>query len=185
MLTLRIRVPSYAHSFRLSAKFFSADFPEFVGNPYNDMFVALLDSTYSGTPANPADKNLAVYIAPNSDRYPVGVNLALGNTGLFTDCMNGALGCSGGTSGNINTCTGTSSLAGTGFDVADPGNCNPNSLVGGCTGWLTIRGNVVPGEIIRLRLAIWDTGDGLSDSLVLLDNFAWSAEIATPGTTLE
>ena len=185
MLTLRIRVPSYAHSFRLSAKFFSADFPEYVGSTYNDMFVALLDSTYSGNPANPADKNLAVYIATNSDRYPIGVNLALGNTGLFTDCMNGALGCAGGTSGNINTCTGTSSLAGTGFDSADPGNCNPNSLVGGCTGWLTIRGNVVPGEIIRLRLAIWDTGDGLSDSLVLLDNFAWSAEIATPGTTLE
>jgi hypothetical protein len=185
MLTLRIRVPSYAHSFKVSAKFFTADFPEYVDSPYNDMFVALLDSIYSGTNANPTDKNLAVYVAPNSSRYPVGVNLASGNTGMFNDCVNGATGCAGTVTGTITTCAGTAELAGTGFDLPDHGNCNSDSLVGGSTGWLAIRGNVVPGEVITLRFAIWDTGDGYYDSLVLLDNFSWSAETTTPGTTLE
>lgn len=185
MLTLRMRVPGYAHSFKVSAKFFTADFPEYVDSPYNDMFVVLLDSTYNGANPNPTDKNLAVYIAPNSSRYPVGVNLASGNTGLFNDCVNGTTGCMGTVAGTINTCIGTTELAGTGFDQLDSGSCNPNSLVGGSTSWLAVRGNVVPGEVITLRFAIWDTDDGYSDSLVLLDNFLWSAETATPGTTLE
>lgn len=185
MLTLRLRVPGYAHSFKIYAKFFTADFPESVDTAYDDMFVALLDSTYAGTNANPADKNLAVYITPASQRYPVGVNLASGNTGLFNDCVNGTTGCAGDVAGATSVCTGTSGLIGTGFDLPDSGNCNPDSLVGGSTGWLAIRGNVVPGETITLRLAIWDTGDGLSDSLVLLDDFSWSAETVIPGTTLE
>jgi hypothetical protein len=185
MLTLRIRVPNEAHSFKVSAKFFSSEFPEWVCSSYNDFFVVLLDSTYSGTPANPTDKNLAVYITPDSRHYPVGVNLVSGNTGLFTDCVNGTTGCAGGTLGSTATCTGTSGLTGTGFDVADPGQCNANSLVGGATSWMNIRGNVVPGEVITLRFAIWDTGDGTYDSLVLLDNFEWSSQTVTPGATLE
>ena len=73
MLTLRIRVPSNAHSFRLSARFFAADYPEYVCSPYNDVFVALLDSTYVGTPSNPADKNLATYTTASAIKYPLGV----------------------------------------------------------------------------------------------------------------
>ena len=73
----------------------------------NDFFVVLLDSTYAGTPANPMDKNLAFYQAPGSmNKVPVGVNLAYGNTGLFTQCVNGETGCSGET-GSISTCMGT------------------------------------------------------------------------------
>ena len=185
MLTLRVRVPSYAHSFKVSAKFFAADFPEFVCSSYNDVFVVLLDSTYNGSPVNPADKNVATYMAPTSDRYPVGVNLASGNTGLFTDCVNGATGCFSGVPGAITTCTGTSGLTGTGFDVLVSGQCTPNTPVGGGSNWLTIRGNVLPGEIITLRFAIWDTGDGASDSLVLLDDFAWVTDTVVPGATPE
>lgn len=115
MLTLRMRVPSYAHSFRVSAKLFAADFPEYVCSSCNDVFVVLLDSTHDGTPANPTDKNLTVY-----SRYPVGVNLASGNTGLFNDCVNRNTGCSRGVPGTISVCTGTTGLFGTGFDLADP-----------------------------------------------------------------
>ena len=43
-------------------------------------------------------------------------------------------------------------------------------------------GNVVPGEIIELRFAIWDSYDGFGDSLVLLDNLTWSPATVTPGT---
>jgi len=37
---------------------------------------------------------------------------------------------------------------------------------------------VKPGEVIELRLAIWDTGDHGYDSLVLLDDFEWKTTAA-------
>ncbi len=184
MLTLRIRVPNNARSFSLNANFLSSEFPEWVCSAYNDVFVALLDSAFAGYPANPPDKNLARYTS-SAKTYPLGVNLAIDNTGLFTQCVNGTIACAGLSSSTITTCTGTSQLAGTGMDTADPSVCgDPGSQVGGATGWLALRGNVLPGEIIQLRLAIWDTGDALLDSEVVLDNFRWSYDTVTPGTTL-
>jgi hypothetical protein len=183
MLKLRIRVPNNARSFTLDANFYSSDFPEYVCSATNDMFVALLDSAYTGVPANPADKNLAVYVAPSLAKYPLGVNLAQDNTGLFTQCVNGVIGCNNFTSSSISTCTSTSDLTGTGMDVAD-GVCYAGSMVGGATGWLSISGNVLPGETIELRLGIWDSVDHSYDSLILLDHLRWSHATVTPGVAL-
>jgi hypothetical protein len=184
MLTFRVRVPSNARSFKLFTNFYSAEFPEYTCSPYNDFFVVLLDSTYAGDPANPMDKNLAFYTPPGSmTKVPVGVNLGHGNTGLFTQCVNGVTGCSG-TTGSISTCTGTNMLAGTGFDDPQSGSCGADSLKGGGTGWLETRGNVTPGEIITLRIAIWDTSDQILDSLAVVDGFQWSTEVAQPGTDI-
>ncbi len=192
MLTLTIRVPTNASSFTLQTNFFSSEFPEWTCSPYNDFFVVLLDSTWNGMPANPHDKNLATYTSPNMMVYPVGVNLAYGNTGLFTECVNGPTGCeaalSGGTTGSISTCTGTGDLAGTGMEVADPAAASAGctgAQTGGATGWLTTSGNVVGGEIIKLRIAIWDTSDHDLDSLAVIDNFKWSVEASDPGTVIE
>lgn len=194
MLKLRVRVPTNAQSFSFSSRFYSSEYPEWVCSPYNDFFVALLDSTFAGMPANPVDKNLARYTAPSMAEYPVGVNLAFGNTGLFTECLNGQTGCGGGSvAGNSSTCTGVAGLQGTGFDIAnppaqfgnDPGYCGASNLAGGATAWLSTSGNVVPGEIIELRIAVWDTGDPWYDSLVLLDNFQWSIEASDPGTVID
>ncbi|HEY5923719.1 MAG TPA: choice-of-anchor L domain-containing protein [Kofleriaceae bacterium] len=189
MLELQIRTPTNAKSFKLSTNFLSSEYPEWTCSAFNDFFVVLLDSTYSGQPANPADKNLAVYRAPTMQTYPVGVNLAHGNTGLFQQCKNGGTGCAlGATAGTISTCTGTGELTGTGMDVANPGGlfgyCGTNNLMGGGTGWLVTAGNVVGGEIITLRIAIWDTSDGALDSLSILDNFEWSVDASTPGTVI-
>jgi hypothetical protein len=70
------------------------------------------------------------------------------------------------------------------MDTAAAG-CGASNLAGGGTDWLVIRGNVVPGEIIELRFALWDTADGIYDSVVLLDNFAWSPNTVTPGTSVQ
>jgi hypothetical protein len=184
MLTLKVRVPSNAHSFSIKSNFYSAEFPEWTCSPYNDFFVILLDSTFTGDPGNPMDKNLAFYTDPNTMmNYPVGVNLAHG-TGLFTQCVNGSTGCDG-TAGSISSCVSTADLTGTGFDDPAPGSCDSNSLNGGGTGWLTTTGNVVPGETITLRIAIWDTSDHAYDSLALIDAFAWSVDGAQPGTVIE
>jgi hypothetical protein len=183
MLTLTIRVPSNAHSFSIKSNFFSSEFPEYTCTQYNDFFVMLLDSTYSGDPANPADKNLAFYQS-GSMKYPVGVNLASGNTGLFTQCINGTLGCAGGAGGSITTCTGSDQLIGTGLDTPSPFDCDTNSLEGGGTGWLSTTGNVVPGETIKLRIAIWDTSDHAWDSIAAIDGFTWSVDTSDPGTVV-
>jgi hypothetical protein len=183
MLTLEIRVPSNAHSFSLKSNFYSAEFPEWTCSAYNDFFVVLLDSSYTGNPTNPMDKNLAFYTAPDMKNYPVGVNLAHGNTGLFTQCVNGATGCSG-MAGTISTCMSTDDLANTGFDDPSPLSCDSNSLKGGATGWLTTSGNVTPGETIKLRIAIWDTSDNAFDSLAIVDGFQWSVDSTQPGTVI-
>jgi hypothetical protein len=183
MLNLEIRVPSNAHSFSLKSNFYSAEFPEWTCSPYNDFFVVLLDSNYSGNPANPMDKNLAFYTAPDMKNYPVGVNLAHGNTGLFTQCVNGSTGCSG-EPGTISTCISTDDLLMTGFDEPASLSCDANSLMGGATGWLTTSGNVTPGEIIKLRIAIWDTSDHAFDSLAIVDGFQWSVDSTQPGTVI-
>jgi len=186
MLTLKIRVPTNAHSFTIKSNFYSAEFPEWVCSAYNDFFVILLDSAYNGNPANPADKNLAFYTPPNSTmNYPVGVNLAHGDTGLFTMCKSGGTGCAPGAKTGTITCPNTIDLAGTGFDQVGGQACGTSNLEGGATGWLTTTGNVVPGEIITLRIAIWDTSDENLDSLALIDAFTWSAQGSDPGTVIE
>ncbi|HEU0036744.1 MAG TPA: choice-of-anchor L domain-containing protein [Kofleriaceae bacterium] len=184
MLTLEVRVPTNAKSFKLSTNFFSSEFPEYTCSPFNDFFVVLLDSAFAGSPANPTDKNLAFYTPMGgTQKYPVGVNLASGNTGLFTQCVNGATGCSG-NAGSINTCIATDQLAGTGLDAADPGSCDANAKQGGGTGWLVTSGNVNGGEIIKLRIAIWDTSDHALDSIAAIDGFQWSVDVAQPGTVI-
>ena len=183
MLTLTVRVPTNAKSFKLATNFFSSEFPEYTCSAYNDFFVVLLDSAYNGPAANPTDKNLAFYAGNAAAKYPVGVNLAHGNTGLFTQCMNGATGCAG-TSGSIMTCTGTTQLMGTGLDTPTPGSCDAGALQGGGTGWLETSGNVNPGEIMKLRIAIWDTSDAVLDSIAMVDGFQWAVDASQPGTVI-
>ncbi|MDQ3264450.1 MAG: choice-of-anchor L domain-containing protein [Myxococcota bacterium] len=183
MLRLSVKVPQNARSFQLSSYFLSAEFPEWTCSAYSDQFLVLLTSIFNGTPANPSDKNLATYTTPGNQRFPVGTNLATLDTGLFTACKNGPIGCSSSNPDSITTCTGSEDLVGTGLEGVT-NVCETGDQVGGGTGWLTVRGNVVPGETITLRFALWDTGDANFDSMVLLDQFQWSTEPTTPGTSL-
>jgi len=176
-LKLRVRVPTNALSFNVQMYFFSSEWPEWTCTEYNDLFVTLVDSTGMG---NPADKNIAIYTTPQNQKYPVGVNLVKAANGLFTQCKNGQFGCQGFDGGNYNGCTGTGQLAGTGFDIVE-GGCGNNNTTGGGTGWLKMAGNVKPGEVMEIRFVIWDTADGIYDSLVLLDDWQWSLQASEPG----
>lgn len=177
MLQIALRVPENARSFSVQASFYSYDFPEYVCSQYIDLWVMLLGS--AATPAR-TDKNLAVV---SSNGRPLGVNLATGDTGLFQQCVNGTTGCQNntGTTGTSMGCTSTTGLTGTGFGDAAAGLCNAGSLAGGATGWLTISGNVQPGELASLRVGLWDVGDHASDSTLVLDGFEWSTESVEPG----
>ena len=181
MLTLRVRAPTNANSFSVQMYFLSAEYPEWVCTDFNDFFVTLVNSADN---ANPADGNIAIY-DDGATTWPVGINLVDAGAGLFTQCTNGDTGqcIVGPGGGTYNGCTGTADLDGTGFDIVEtvPAQaCNYNGLTGGGTGWLTMSGNVVPGETFEIRFAIWDTGDGFYDSLVLLDDWQWELDASEP-----
>jgi hypothetical protein len=72
-------------------------------------------------------------------------------------------------------CTGDEELAGTGFQ----------NQVGGGTGWLTTTAPVKPGEKIFLTFSIFDEGDHILDSAVIIDNFRWHIEQVDGPITVE
>ena len=109
-----------------------------------------------GETAIPADKNICF---DDNNNY-----ISVNSEKFFTVC-NPKTGY---------TCLdGISALSGTGYNA-------PNA---GATKWLTTTAPVVPGEIITLKFAIWDTSDNSYDSLILLDNFKWLAEPSSGPST--
>ncbi len=178
MLVLRLRAPTNAKAFSFSSYFLSAEYPEFVCSSFNDQFVTLV-STPDGEPAvpNPTDKNLMVY-TDGTQQFPIGINVAAG-TDLFSVCdsQEDNAGCWDSDISPSSCALGNEQLAGTGFEGAD-GQCT----IGGGTFWLTTSGNVVPGGIVELRIALWDVGDTLYDSTALIDGFEWLPDATVPGT---
>lgn len=172
MLELMIRAPKNAAAFGVGVYFISSEFPQYVCQ-YNDFFVMLLDTAFVSTDQNmqnPSDKN----IARDSLNNPLGINLA--KSGLFNVCC---------PRNAYPSCVDDNELKGTAFT---PNQC-PSGIMGtvtmesahGATGWLEVRGNIVPGEDFKLRMAIWDTKDHALDSMVILDNFTWYETAQKPG----
>ncbi len=171
MLTLTLRVPTNAHGFSFKANYLTGDYVDSVCSNYADQFVALVQPTGL---VNPLGGNVAV-VQAGRNLQNISVDLAAGNTGFLTQCVAPLSGCATSYVG----CTGTSGLVGTGFDLPGTGSCNV--LRGAGTGWLTVSAAATPGSQLTLRLAIWDSGDGIIDSTVLLDAFQWLATTPTPG----
>lgn len=163
MLSFKVKAPVNAESFSFDIYFFSIEFHDYVCSQYNDFFVALLDSDFeTDNPEhkNPEDKNLAM----DENGNPVGINLAM--NGLFTVCDQKPMVAPQKTK----YCEGSEPLNGTGFEGH------------GATGWLTTRGNIIPGEEFEVRLAIWDAGDHVLDSMIVIDNWQWQETAEKPGT---
>ncbi len=152
-LQLSIRVPTNAKSFTFQFDFYTFEFPTWVCTQYNDFFVALQNPA----PPNSQQSNISF----DSKGDPVSVN-----NGFLEVCKAQNAG------GKTFACSkGTSELSGTGFENH------------AATGWLETQSPVKPGSVIQLRFAIWDMGDHVLDSSVLIDNFKWSADAAKePGT---
>ncbi len=179
MLKLRIRAPTNAKSFRLRSRFFSLEYPEFVCSQFNDQMVLLID-TPGATVGNPVDKNLMTYSAgADAGVWPVGINLAAG-TPLFQVCQSRleAPTCWDESVSSLSCAQGPGELAQTQFAASMSGGC----VEGGGTVWMGTRGNVKPGQVFELRAAVWDVGDHILDSLILLDDFEWFVEEVEPGT---
>lgn len=141
-LELEIRAPTNAKSIAFDFDFYTYEFPVYVCTQYNDFFVALLES---GHPSVPGNKNVAF----DAQKNPVSVN-----NGFLEVCKPQNAG------GKQFACTqGLDELNGTGFEEH------------AATGWLQTTVSINPGETFKIRFAVWDMGDEVLDSTVLIDNF--------------
>ena len=170
-ITLKIKVPNNAKGLSFDFDFWSGEWPEWVCTTFNDSFVAWLQS--SAWTGQAGDLNVSF----DGNKNPINVNNA-----FFQACSpaNATVGCNGNQS--TDACkVGDGELMGTGF--YDPGsNCGQNDSGGGATSWLTTQAPVAAGETITLQFIIWDTGDQVFDSSVIIDNWAWTATSTTVGT---
>ncbi|MCC6649257.1 MAG: putative metal-binding motif-containing protein [Polyangiaceae bacterium] len=147
-LDLRLRVPSNATSFTVNYRFFSCEFPDYTCNQYNDVF-AILMAPSPFTPGDPMSPNVAFESSTPGVKRIIGVN----NTTFLTACAPGTP--------SYTACAGDAELAGSGFEKH------------AASGWLRTTAPVKPGSVIDLRFAVWDSGDGLLSSTVVVDGFTW------------
>jgi hypothetical protein len=133
-----LTVPLGTYGFEFDFAWFSAEYPDWVGTKYNDVFIVWSTSeTYTGNITFINDQPLTVTALEDEMTY--GPN--------------------------------SPQLNGTGFDG-----------VGGATGWYTALGSVAPGETLTLAWAIFDMGDEILDTAVLIDNWRWTCAGCTPDT---
>jgi hypothetical protein len=160
-LTLTLQVPTNAKSFSFNFNFLSAEYPEYVGSQFNDKFLALLDS-----------KAFQGDVCFDGSGNPITVNVA------FFQVCDTELVCGGQLQNNC--AKSANELDGTGYELNDANNLR----IGGGTGWLTTTAPVSPGETATLRLILFDEGDHLFDSAVLIDNFQWQLTPASAPMTV-
>jgi hypothetical protein len=161
VLSLEILVPTNAQSFDFDFHFFSTEYPEYVGTSYNDTFwVQLQSQKFNGNIS--FDKN--------------GIPIRINNS-FFDICDPYAP-----LPQTKTMCSQPSTLLiGTGY--ADDCIYSMGMANGGSTGWLHTTSPVTPGEVIKLSFYIFDKGDGILDSAVLIDNFRWKLTPATKPLT--
>ncbi len=168
---MRIRVPTNARSFSYRLKSYSAEYPEYTCQQFNDFFITRLLTSWQPDPMGdpndpknkplPADRNIAFDAFGN----PISVNNA------FYDVCFPYLGAPMGACSS-----GTLELVGTGM-----GGWTGDLKDGGGTVWLTSEANVVPGETMEIEFIIFDAGDSNVDSSVLLDYFRWGLQPTEAG----
>jgi hypothetical protein len=166
-LVLEIAVPTNAQSFAFDFQFFSTEYPEYVGSQFNDTFWVHLESKKL-PPGN---------ISFDKNGTPIRINNAFFSVSQPFP----------GAPQTQQMCTKPwTLLAGTGYGQNEckkglAGNFSvPN---GGSTDWLHTTAPVTPGETIKLRFTIFDKGDGILDSAVLIDNFRWKLNPASKPLT--
>ncbi len=172
---LTLTAPKDATGFQFDFDFYSSEWPNYVCSNFNDAFIAYLTSTKV-----PGDN-----ISFDSNNNPVAVN----NNFLNRCTPKTGVGCDGvgmGTPSATAACGGgVTELAGTGYGGTADTDCTSRqkATVGGATGWLTTQAPVAPGETFTLEFMIWDAGDELLDSSVLIDNFQWIGGNVSTGTS--
>lgn len=146
-LTLELDVPTNAIGLRFASNFMTREYPDFLCSPFNDVYAVLMTDVDTGELRN---------IVFDREGNPLTVNNAL----LRTCVDRGPRRCE----------LGAAPLRGAVDAMCTPGS---EGLVGGGTDCVQTTAPVVPGSRITLSFMIWDSGDGLLDSVALVDAFEW------------
>lgn len=160
-LELEIRTPTNANGLQFAFDYYTSEYLDYVCTSFNDHFLALLESKVA------LDAKYDGDIAVDDKLNPI-----TSSTSFLAAC----------TAGSKNGLTfdcplGTHELEGTGFLPAMGTN-------GAATSWLETRAATQPGETIKIRFVIFDVGDHILDSTVLLDDFRWlQTAPASPSTS--
>lgn len=180
VLHLKLQAPLTAKGFSFDFRFFSREYPFFVCSQYNDFFLTILTDE-SGNPIVSEDGNISFDEKGNA----VSVNNAFFTTCASPSCYDGGAfgflmgacpgnyeqGCVGnrcGECGSMDELYAYYPMPYVGF-----GSGNNENDRGGGTAWLTTSAPIEGGQIFNLDFYIWDTGDRVFDSTVILDNFQW------------
>ena len=149
-IELTLTVPPLAHGFEFDFKYYSSEWPAWVCSQFSDQFLVML----APPPPSAADGNVV---------FDPGANVIGAHSSFVAVC-----GCApnppcavGGLS--FPCSLGVGELAGTGFETHAG------------TPWLKTSVPATPSSTITLRFVPYDSGDGLFDSTVLIDNFRWIA----------
>jgi len=157
--------PAGVTGFSFNYIFMSVEFEEWIGSDFNDKFYMILKAPTT------------------TGNVPIVINAGdCLNPGAFYDFVDskGAKKCFIGINSAFGEpCTApVTNIAGTGFECS----AQANDHGGSSTGWLTTQWPILPGEPFELVLHVHDTGDGIYDSMVLVDNFAWLSGAFAAGT---
>jgi hypothetical protein len=176
---VNFQAPMNAKGFSIDYVFFSEEYDDYVGTQFNDKFYILMDApkTTKGQLKvinftdcrNPSDYyDLSGSECPLQSGYCcyIAINTALSECCWYEGCPKGKW---------------KTDISGTGFTCASSEFMDSSSY-GSSTGWLTTSWTIEPGESFSLTFHIHDTGDGIFDSEVILDNFRWHSTPTTPGT---
>jgi cysteine-rich repeat protein len=155
--TFKTTVPPGTFGYTFDFVYCSAEWPQWVGDPYNDLLVAWQtdptpDDPNADPPVDAYTGNVTFIPNPNdpAEGLPLTVTALdpyLGSTG-FSD--------------------NEPQLAGTGFE----GNA--------CSDWFTAKGGVQPGAEVTIGFFIADMTDTIWTTTALIDNFRWDCEGCVP-----
>ena len=146
-LTLTLNVPTNAIGVRFASNFMTREYPHFLCSPFNDVYAVFMSD-----PDTDELRNIVFDSAGN----PLTVNNA-----LLRACVRG---------GPLTCPLGAEPLVG-----AVDSSCTSGSegTVGGGTDCVQTTASVRPGSTITMSFMIWDSGDGVLDSVALIDAFEW------------
>jgi len=164
-LELVVRAPTNVRALTFESNFFTREYPASACSAYSDTFAAWVRSPSTST-------LLEDNAATGEDGEPICAN----NT--FIEVCNPWPEDPNSPAGSFECPYGKDLLVGTGFDGGDV----PEDW-GAATGWLSSRADVVAGQELVIRFAIWDVGDESLDSTVLIDKFGWDASPGSDATT--
>ena len=143
-LSVVLKVPAGVRALAFEYAFFTREYPQWVCTTYVDQAVALI----TGVTGLPALHNVMLDLSSKPLLSSPTTIRACSDTIL----PNGAYPCP----------LGTGPLTGSGFETY------------GGSGWLrTANLPVTAGDTVRIRFMVWDTGDHVLDTSVLIDGFRW------------